>query len=101
MVDVKKASMAELVNYYNAKSGKSPVKKFADRKTAERRVASLMPTPKSAVTADGVQYRSVKQAFERLRLPLGRHIPFRMKLKKEKSLTFEHNDRKVKFAIVK
>lgn len=107
MFDVTKATTAELVIYYNAHSGKSPIKKFADRKTAEKRVAALLPakktneksTPRSAVIVDGVEYRSVKQAFEKLKLPLGRHIKFRMALKAAGKLDFEHNDKKTTFKI--
>lgn len=40
-MNVTTATTAELVAFYNAKSAK-PVKKFADRKTAERRVAALL-----------------------------------------------------------
>ena len=40
-IDVKAATTAELVAFYNAHSEK-PVKKFADRKTAERRVQQLL-----------------------------------------------------------
>lgn len=36
------ATTRELVDYYNANSGRTPVKKFADRKTAERRCAELV-----------------------------------------------------------
>jgi len=108
MIDVTKATSAELVAYYNAHSGKSPIKKFADRKTAEKRVAALVPkktktkekgTPRSAVTANGTPYRSVKQAFEALKLPLGRHIRFRMALKAAGKLDFEHGDKKVAFKV--
>lgn len=107
MIDVTKASSAELVAYYNAHSGKSPIKKFADRKTAEKRVAALIPakkskektTPRSAVVVDGAEYRSVKQAFEKLKLPLGRHIRFRMALKAAGKLVFEHNDKKTTFNV--
>lgn len=109
MIDVTKATAAELVNYYNANSGKAPIKKFANRKTAEKRVASLLPaknrkqgngTPRSAVKADGTEYRSVKQAFEKLKLPLGRHIRFRMALKAAGKLAFEHGDKKINFAVI-
>ena len=95
-MDVTKATMPELINFYNAKSGKPPIKKFADRKTAEKRVAALLPVKKpkaqvrkSAVTVNGKEYRSVKQAFEMLKLPLGRHIKFRMKLKAAGKLAFD------------
>lgn len=107
-INVKTATTAELINFYNAKSGKSPIKKFADRKTAEKRCAALLPasskksngTPRSAVKVDGTEYRSVKQAFEKLNLPLGRHIRFRMSLKAAGKLAFEHNDKKFNFTVV-
>lgn len=96
MIDVSKASIAELVSYYNANSGKAPIKKFADRKAAEKRVAALLPAKekvpskaKSRVLVNGTEYRSVKQAFEKLKLPLGRHIGFRMKLKAAGHLKFD------------
>jgi hypothetical protein len=116
MIDVSKASMKELVEYYNTNSGKSAIKKFADRKTAERRCSALVvadatigkpkkPTAKSKhqqhkVMVDGVAYRSTKAAFEALKLPLGRHIQFRMKLKAAGKLAFENGDKKITFAIV-
>lgn len=40
--DIKTAKTSELVAYYNEKSGRPAVKKFADRKTAERRVHDLI-----------------------------------------------------------
>lgn len=40
-IDIKSASAAELVAFFNAHSEK-PVKRFADRATAEKRVAALM-----------------------------------------------------------
>lgn len=116
MIDVSKASAKELVDYYNANSGKTAIKKFADRKTAERRVSALVvadatvgkPKKKNPnskhqhhkVMVDGVAYRSTKAAFEALKLPLGRHVPFRMKLKAAGKLAFENGDKKVVFAIV-
>lgn len=47
MIDIKTATTAELVAFYNDHAEK-PVKKFADRKTAERRVAALIETLPSA-----------------------------------------------------
>lgn len=130
MINVQTATTAELVAFYNAHANK-PVNKFADRKTAERRVNELMagikfskPSPKKAAalapapapkvapaprgeriaaswqdkavaaaraTRHGVRvtdpqggqgsYRSVREAFIALALPLGRHIRFRSALK--------------------
>ena len=42
-INVKTAATSELVAFYNAHSDK-PVKKFADRATAEKRVAALLET---------------------------------------------------------
>ncbi len=112
MIDVTTAKMNELVAYYNAHSGKSPIKKFADRKTAEKRVSALVPAKakktkaaanmaRTAVIVDGEEYRSVPAAFAKLKLPTGRMISFRMKLKASESgkLTFEHGDKKIAFKI--
>jgi len=45
------------------------------------------------------QFHSVKQAFEALKLPLGRHIRFRMALKKAGKLVFEHGRKRVTFSV--
>jgi hypothetical protein len=138
-INVSAATTAELLAFFNAHSGTAAVKRFADRKTAERRVAALlaaMPAPAPAaekraaptkkVAADksaadraasialswkdaavaaaratrhGVRvtakhggsgnYRSVREAFLNLGLPLGRHIKFRGQLKAAGSAEFE------------
>jgi predicted DNA-binding WGR domain protein len=132
------AKTSELVDFYNANSGKSQIKKFADRATAEKRVNELLTTMnKSAkifqeaieetitktdrsaaiaktwadpevkaarstrthVKAGSKVYRSVKQAFEELGLPLSKHIRFRMELKSIGEMTFQHNGKSVKFHI--
>jgi len=41
-LNVTAATTAELIAFYNANTGGNPVKKFADRKTAERRVQALL-----------------------------------------------------------
>ena len=110
-INVQKATMAELVKFYNAHAPK-PVKKFADRKTAERRVAALAPAQRTlrvkpankdrgsaiaeswknkkvaaaratrhAVRVDDKTFKSVREAFMVLALPLGQHIKFRGSLK--------------------
>jgi hypothetical protein len=111
-INVQKATMAELVKFYNAHAAK-PVKKFADRKTAERRVAALVPAQRTlrvkpaankdrgasiaeswknkkvaaaraarhAVKVDDKTFKSVREAFMVLALPLGQHIKFRGALK--------------------
>lgn len=40
--NVSSATAAELLTFFNAHTGGNPVKKFADRKTAERRVSALL-----------------------------------------------------------
>lgn len=120
-MNISTATTAELVAFYNQRADK-PVKKFADRKTAERRVAALMATlpkqelrvkpaaPKKAtapnkdrgaaiaqswqdkkvaaaratrhaVRVEDKTYKSVREAFMVLALPLGQHIKFRGALK--------------------
>jgi len=48
MLNITTATTAELVAFYNANAA-TAVKKFADRKTAERRVAALIETIKPVV----------------------------------------------------
>ena len=114
MINVNTAKTAELVAFYNKHASK-PVTKFADRKTAERRVAALLATqPTKTVRAKAAPakdrgeaiaaswknkkvaaaratrhnvkvedktYKSVREAFMVLALPLGQHIKFRGALK--------------------
>jgi glycerol-3-phosphate dehydrogenase len=108
MLNLTTASTAELVAFYNA-NAETPVKRFSDRKTAERRCAALLPKPRKSgreaiaaswsdpevraarlthhnvmvTDAQGATafYRSVTQAFETIGLPLGESIRFRMQLK--------------------
>lgn len=114
---------AEILAEYNKLTGKK-TKKFADRKTAERRlkgarsldafdrkkVVSKKKKPVSNVAqharhrvsvqkgkTKAQEYRSVKQAFEELGLPLGVHIKFRMELKSKGS----HEINGYKFKLVK
>ena len=117
-MNVSTATTAELVAFYNKHSDK-PVKKFADRKTAERRVSALVAEieqkmaavrPKKAaakstdrsaaiaaswtnkqvaaaratrhaVRVGDKTFKSVREAFMVLALPLGQHIKFRGALK--------------------
>lgn len=130
ITDRSKTSMKALVAFYNSKADK-PVKKFADRKSAESRclelVAAKAPAAKKAkapaakkapakkaggasrdgskrgnkpgtvitrhrVKVNGIEYRSTKQAFEELDLPLGVHIAFRMELKEAGRKVFAGED---------
>lgn len=113
-INISTAKTAELVAFYNAHASK-PVTKFADRKTAERRVSALLaqssakatrvkPAPnkargtaiadswknkkvaaaraaRHAVRVEDKTYKSVREAFMVLALPLGQHIKFRGALK--------------------
>ena len=114
MLNVSTATTAELVAFYNEHNADKPVKKFADRKTAERRVSALLattgkPVRKAAakssdrsaaiaaswtdkkvaaaratrhhVRVEDKTYKSVREAFMVLALPLGQHIKFRGALK--------------------
>jgi uncharacterized protein with von Willebrand factor type A (vWA) domain len=114
-IDIKTATTAQLIAFYNA-AAESPVKKFQDRATAERRVAALIEqlgwnVPKTSsrrsdgvaaswndaqiaakrsqranVEVNGVLYRSVRHAFVELGFPLKEHIEFRMLLKQHGQL---------------
>lgn len=63
-INTKTAKTAELVAFYNAYADK-PVKKFADRATAEKRVAGLLATMKP--TAEKRERMSPQQRAERCR----------------------------------
>ncbi len=141
MINVQAATTAQLVAFYNEHANK-PVTKFADRKTAERRVEALIagikfskPSAKRAAaladkpaaapkaptntdrgaaiaaswqdkavaqaraTRNGVRvkapnggegnYKSVREAFMILALPLGQHIKFRGNLKAAGAAEFQ------------
>jgi hypothetical protein len=149
---------SEMVAEYNSLTGKS-IKKFSDRKTGERQLASARqmaetkallqgvaskpkaeaatkpaapkekkskPAPhvnidsrstavaaswtnkavaasravRTNVSVAGTVYRSVREAFEQLKLPLGQHIKFRMELKAEGVKTFEHDGKKYNFKTI-
>lgn len=131
-MNVSTATTAELVAFYNEHAAQ-PVKKFADRKTAERRVSALLakakPVRKAAAQSSdrsaaiaaswtnkkvaaaratrhavrvtdprGGQgnYKSVREAFMVLALPIGQHIKFRGALKASGKAEFN----KFKFALI-
>lgn len=111
-------SLKQLVELYNEYAPK-PVKKFADRASALRRIGALiqsppLPTIKSpvvtpifykpksprstiaAVTVTSTRtpkqvhtFKSVAEAFKTLKLPLAKHKTFRKQLKQAGSATFE------------
>lgn len=54
------------------------------------------------VSVEGIgQFRSVREAFDKIGLPMNVHIIFRMALKAEGKKTFEHNGTKYKFKTIK
>lgn len=69
-------------------------KSWTDPKVAAAR------SERTHVKASGKMFRSVKQAFEELGLPLEKHIRFRMQLKQVAEMTFNHEGRTIKFAVV-
>lgn len=123
MIDVKTATTKQLVEFYN-QNATQPVKKFSDRKTAERRVKQMLdaqPRTNTAhgeairnswqnpdvrerrsqrhkVVVDGEEYDSVRAAFVALGLPLSKHIKFRMELKAAGQLNAHGHDWRVKEA---
>lgn len=54
---------------------------------------------RNGVVVRGVEYRSVLDAFEKLDLPVNKHIKFRAELKAEGSKEFTHNDEVYSFVI--
>lgn len=55
---------------------------------------------KQRVKVDGVEYRSVAQAFKELKLPYEKHVKFRGGLKASLKANFVHGGKTYKFAIV-
>lgn len=52
------------------------------------------------VKASGKEYNSSFKAFQALKLPIGQHAKFRLKLKAEKHAVFTDGRRKIKFDLV-
>lgn len=133
IVNISAATTAELVSFYNAnceKVGKVAVKRFADRKTAEKRVAALMAElpveAKSSRTAaegiaeswknpevaakrmtrngcmvNGTEFKSVWAAFQALNLGNSNAcIKFRGQLKAEGSKTIVANGSELRFSLI-
>jgi hypothetical protein len=120
---ISEMTTAELVAEYNEKTGKN-IKKFSSRAAGEKQVATLRDHKRSISTSEtwnnkeiaakraerhnvnvtfnnlqAATFRSVKEAFVFLGLPIGKHIPFRMALKKENSKTFEHEGTVYTFSV--
>jgi len=71
----------------------------ATKKTWKDEAVAKKRAQRHGVNVEGKHYRSVAAAFTALRLPMGRHIPFRMELKKTKRLTFKHGEKSYIFTI--
>lgn len=57
---------------------------------------------RTAVEVEGVQYKSIAEAFKALALPLNRHVKFRSTLKKSADgrAEFKHGDQAYEFLVV-
>ena len=111
-------STSEMVAEYNQLTGKS-IKKFSDRKTGERQLASARqmaetksllsgttskPTskckrPMTSVVVGDEHYRSVLAAFTALDLPVNKHGKFRLALKASGKATIENEGKEYHFSI--
>lgn len=133
IVNIQTATTAELVNFFNENCdviGAKPVKRFADRKSAETRVAKLMaemPAPVAAkrtaaegiaaswknpevatkrmtrngCMVNGVEFKSVWEAFQSMGLGNSNAaIKFRMALKAEGKKTIEAHGKVLNFSIL-
>lgn len=56
---------------------------------------------RDSVTANGAPYKSVRAAFKALRLPIEKHIKFRMELKEKGEAIFTHADKPYVFKVIK
>lgn len=105
-IEMKKAEpkMADLVSEYNELVPDSPVKKFSSIEVGKERLKKARAQAgaarswkddavraarkvRHAVIVGKHEYRSVKQAFEALGLPLAKHVSFRKRLKAAGKLT--------------
>ena len=55
---------------------------------------------RNGVKANGAEYTSVYKAFQALRLPVSKHIAFRIKLKEAGKLDFTDGKNVVKFELI-
>lgn len=127
-MNISAAKTSELVAFYNEHTPDAPVKKFATRAVAEARVQAVLDrlaatapkrtlseaiaaswenpviaakrSTRHAVLVNGSEHRSVLAAFRALRLPVAKHIPFRMALKEAGEKVFEHGAKRFAFQIV-
>jgi len=66
----------------------------------DKKIAAKRAERSNVSVAGHGQFRSVKEAFEKIGLPLSKHIKFRMHLKAEQTATFEDEGKKFKFTII-
>lgn len=123
-MDIKAATTAELVAFYNKHSA-TPIKKFKDRVTAEARVQAVldaMPAKKpKKETADkerawsrtevdvivvkgkkesaAAHYQSVVKAFDEYGIPRSRVSKFRLGLKEAGANSIEYDDVEYRFKV--
>ena len=83
-----------------AKAEKNSVRSEAIRRSWDDYSVKQARSARHHVKVSGKIYRSVKQAFEELGLPLNKHIKFRMELKQHAEMTFRHEGKQVKFSVV-
>lgn len=87
---------------------KAVAKKSEDKVSRAEAISASWKDPEVAakraerthVKAGNRVYRSVREAFQDLRLPLNKHIKFRMELKQVQELTFKHEGRAITFHVV-
>ncbi len=108
-----KRAMQEIVAEYNSLTGQN-VKRFATAEIGEKRLAlakgskpvpvlKTKPIPKwkmAGITVDGCPYRSIKEAFDKLGLPLNKHGKLRLRLKASGKEIFEHNGKQYHFGLI-
>lgn len=90
---------AKDVKVKDAKVKKEPTGNASDAIAAswQNKNVAAARSKKDKVKVDGVEHRSVLAAFEALKLPISKHIPFRAKLKAQGRATFDGHT----FTIVK
>lgn len=111
LIDQGTLKIRTVLKLYNDHADKK-VKRFSSNKVAVRRLLDVLgkidenpvnpnapgAAPKQHVTVDGTEYRSVAAAFKALQLPLAKHIPFRIELKKKGAADFLHGGKTYRFS---
>lgn len=101
MKTIAQLTTAEMVAEYNTLTAKSILRSkaisesWANEKIAKKRAR------RDNVAVEGVgTFRSVREAFKKLNLPLNQHIKFRMSVKQDGNGVFETGDKKYHFKLV-